>query len=491
MKTKKNRNLMDEGKNIFKSSPISIIDHTLKISWIASILIFTNFAIIVSKINEFNEAVNMNLNISTNILIIVLLVLFIFTMFIYYFIQWNITRISYDENKIVVYKNIGIKDRYEFLLKNISGFVVEQTLIDKLFSIYRLKIYTERMHNRKPDAHFFVKKEVAFKLKSIILSRLSGNKQLVEQLEKISDFDIILKIRNIFVHSLFSISIGNSIIILNVILLIFSMIKEGTIAKEIVTNLLGFIITIFTIVFPILYSLISSLFKFYGYQLKKINQMICVKYGLLTTKTYFIPIQKIKGVIMKETFISRFFKYKVLKVICSGVANRKGELDFLFPMVNQRKLDDILTILLPDSKFSIKKKMIYQPNFTISIFLIGLTIINIIVIPILMYLKLKTLYILIYMFFSVVILAVLYFFKRISIHENFILISTGVFLRKLSFILYDSVKYMKISEGIISDKFNIHQLCIYITSEFGNLKQSLGYVTKNNLIKIKKKCLTN
>ncbi len=475
--------------NIFKSSPISILDNTLRISWIATILIITNFAIVVNKVNEFNQAMNVKLNISTNIFIIVLLCIFILIMFIYNFINWKITRISYDEEKITVYKNIFIKDKYEFFIKNISGLVIEQNIIDKILRIYRLKVYTERINNSKFDANFFVKEKIANQLKDFILNKITLDNSTSNEIENSENYDIKLRLKSIFLHSFFSISIGNCFIILNAILLIFSMIKEGTIAKEIMTNLLGFAITIFAIIFPILYSIISSVLKFYGYKLKKVNDIILVKYGLITTKSYYIPAVKIKGLMIKETLISRIFNYNVLKIICSGISNKKGELDFLLPMTSKKKIDNVLQIILPDSNFSLKEKLVYQPNFSISIYLIILTLCNAIVIPILMYIKLKTIVIICYMILSVILIAILYFFKRISINEKYILISTGFIIKNVSLILYDSVKYIKISDGIISEKFNIYNVNMYITSKYINSKQKVGYVTKNNLKKIRRKCL--
>lgn len=487
-KNKIDKKVITNDKKYFKSSPISIIDNTLRVTWLATILIITNFALIANKINEFNKATNVNINLSANILIIIILSIFIIIMFVYYLINWKITRISYDENKIIVYKNILIKDKYEFLIKNVSGFVVEQNIIDKLFKIYRLKIYTEKINNLKPDAHFVVKEHIMFELKEFIIKKIVKKNDILKKLENINNYDIKINIRDVLIHSFFNISIGNSIIIFNVILLIFSMIRDGTIAKEIFTNLLGFLITILTIVFPILYSIISSILKFYGYKLKKVEDLLLVKYGFLTTRSYFIPILKIKGVIIKETLISRIFNFNLLKVICSGVSSKKGELDFLLPMISKDKLNNILLKILPESNFNLSKDLLYQPNFAISIFLVIFTIANILVIPILMYIKLKALYILIYMAVTLIMILVLYYFKRISINKNYILISTGVFIKNISLILYDSVKYIKISEGVISDKFNIHNLSIYITSNFGSLKKGVGYVTKNNLNRIKKKC---
>ena len=86
-----------------------------------------------------------------------------------------------------------------------------------------------------------------------------------------------------------------------------------------------------------------------------------------------------------------------------------------------------------------------------------------------------------------VVIIACYLFKRISVNDDYILISTGVFIKKVSIILYDSVKYMKVTEGFISNIFNIKILSIYITSNFKDIKQSLGYVTSKTLDKVSEK----
>lgn len=470
----------------FKSSLVSIIDNTFKVSWLVIILIVTNFAIIVSKINEFNEKINIKLNVSTNIFIIILLAMFIFGSFIYYIIKWNIFKIELDEKKITVYKNIVIKDRYVFLLKNISGYVIEQNILDKIFRVYRFKIYTERIYNTKLDTEFVVKKEIAEKINDIVLNEISNVKMNRKDYDKVSNFDINLKLKSIFVHSILNISLKNSFIILNVILLIFTMISKGTIVKEITTNLLGLLITILTIVFPILYSLIISIFKFYGYKLKKLEDFLVVEYGWFTTKKYFIPIHKIKGIIIKETLISRIFNYNMLQVICSGIANKNGELNFLLPMINKNRLNKILKLILLNINVNLDSKPKKQADFSITIFMILFTVISLIIIPTLMFFRINTIYILIYMLVSSLMIIIFYFFKRVNVEEKYILISTGVFIKKVSLILYDSIKYIKISEGLISSIFNIKVLSVYITSNVINLKHILGYVTNNTLNKVKK-----
>ena len=94
---------------MFRSNFLCIFDNTLKSTWVATLAIITNFAIIVKKINEFN------LNFNTNLLIILILALFIILVYIVNLISWKISRFEITDNMLIIYKNIFIKDRKEFL----------------------------------------------------------------------------------------------------------------------------------------------------------------------------------------------------------------------------------------------------------------------------------------------------------------------------------------------------------------------------------------
>lgn len=468
-------------QNLFKSHFISVLDNTLKITWVATILIITNFAIIVNKVNEFNK------NINVNILIIIFLALFVTIMFIYYFIMWKITSISYNKDKIIIYKSLVVRDLSEFLIKNISGLVIEQNILEKFFKVCRVKIYTDQLRKKKEDMQIIVKKDIADKLKLFILERfgvLDNDEKL-----KSNTYDMNIKFSNIILHSFFNISIGNIVILLNVFWIIFTMIAKGTLMKEVLYDFIGFTVTILSITLPIIYSIISSILKFYKFKLKRIKDILLVRFGLFTTKNYIIPIEKINGINFTETLISRVFNYKLVKVICSGVATKKNELDFLIPMMSRKKIDQVLELLFPNHNLKITQKLKKQPILTIGIYLFIFSVIDFIIIPVLMYLRLPVYIIIGYMMLSIFLLIVLYMFKKISIEDEYILVSTGFYIKKMSILLYDKIKYIKISDGAMSSNFNIYNVNLYVLSGFNSVRTNLGYISRTNLSKIKRKIL--
>ena len=48
----------------------------------------------------------------------------------------------------------------------------------------------------------------------------------------------------------------------------------------------------------------------------------------------------------------------MLQVICSGIANQKGELNFLLPMESNKKLNKKINIILPNVKIDITNKTV-------------------------------------------------------------------------------------------------------------------------------------
>ena len=248
--------------NMVKSEKISVLDNTFKQTFVISILLITNFALIVSKINEFDSSLD------ANIVILFLMLIFIFVVSIYNMISWKITNILYNEDKIVIYKSLVNIDLIEFNIKNITGFVIEQNVLGKIFDFVRIKIYTNQLTKKKEDFQVVLKSKKANELKNYILNNLVDSKDITNSNYNLKNSSIKIKPSSILIHSLLSISIGNIIIIANVFSIIFTMITKGTFINEVFFNFIGFIVTIFSITFPALYSICSNFIKYSNYKVR-------------------------------------------------------------------------------------------------------------------------------------------------------------------------------------------------------------------------------
>ncbi|MDD3303902.1 MAG: PH domain-containing protein [Clostridia bacterium] len=463
----------------FKSTFVGVIDNTLKMTWLATVLIITNFAIIVNKINELNHSINANL------VIIILLALFIITMFIVYWIDWKITRISYEDDVITVYKNLVFKDKYEFCVNKISSIIVEQNIFEKLFKVSKLRIYTNAKNKYKEDMYFIVKKKDAIEFRDKVFKDLfnSNDVDLIEE-EK---YDVKYSLKNILFHSICNISVTYMVIVVNVILLIFTMINDGSIVKEIMHNLLGFLITIFAIVLPVLYSIVTSVLKYCKFKLKKNEKALIIEFGLFNSKSYIVPINSINGFTITETLLSRIFGAKSLKIICAGISNKKSELPFLIPMSSNGRIEKVINHIFPELEYTIKTKINYQPDAVNIISILLIIIFDIVFFIVAQNLGLSILYTVGGIAISFLLIAIIYYFKRIRIKENYISISSGFILKKISIVLYNRIKLIKVSQGPLSKIFNMYLFNVYIMAGFFDSRHSLGYLKSSKLYDIRNK----
>ncbi len=483
-----------KGKNnineigLIKSDKISIVDNTLKFAWIIAVLIITNFAIVVSKINEFSTFFDANL-----IFIILLSILFSVTV-IYNIINWKITNILYNEDRVIIYKSLISIDLAEFLIKNVTGIVIEQNIIGKLFDVVRVKIYTNQISNKKEDLQIVVKSKKAHELKEYILKKgMLNEKETIKDVEDFDTFNLKIRPSNILLHSFLSISLGNIIIVANVALILFTMIYKGTILNEVLYNFIGFAITILTIVFPVLYSVLSSFIKYSNYKLKRLSNVTLLRYGVIITRNYIVLNSQINGIIIKETLLSKIFKYNLVKIICSGSLNKKSELDFLIPMVSKKETVKVLNIIFKDIK--IDKGIIsddntkYPSKFSFASYLFVFLFINLLVVPVIMYLMIPSYIVFLYLFLSVIFLIMLYSYTKTGINENGIVIKKGIFITSKTVIFYNKIKYIQVVTTPINNLFNIYIVIIYVSSKENGNKTITGYLSKTNLNKVKNNVL--
>lgn len=455
----------------FKSSGIMVIDNTLKVTFLVLVLLVTNLAAILNKVRSFN------FNLDINIIIFGGIFLFILVVFIINMIKWNITYMSYKNKKLTVYKNIVIKDMVEFSIKNISAIVIEESFIDKIFKVSRLKIYTYGVNNYSSDLEIVYDKEKCIKLRDEILSDL--DEKLEHKLES-NKCDIKIDFKNVVLHSLFNLPFTQIFVIINAILIIFFSVNESSSIKEVFSNLLGKLITIVGIMIPVLYNFFKSIVTFYGLRLDRNGDFLHIKYGFLSTKRYIIPISKIKGIILEETILSRLFNYVSVNIICPGITDNKNELKIILPMIKSRNVNQLISKILYDKNYNIGSKHINQPKEAIRAIVFYTLIANLVVLPVLIYYNILNAYILAVLAFSFVIIILAYYFKRIQVYDTYFTISTGVFVKKKVIIKYKDVQYFKIRKDPILYKYGINIIDIYITSGFKNRRHSLGYVNYKN-----------
>lgn len=458
-------------KNKFNSSFFVIFDNTLKYTWVAVLIIITNFAIITKRLSEFD------VNIDVNLLLIIILLVFIICVLIYNLLIWKISRFEINDKMIVIYKNIFIKDKKEYLISNIANICISQNIFERIFKLTRIRIFENKKNKIFCDFNIVVKKEFfdnyirPFFCKNNIDIYVNQNKEKYKI--KFSFYDILK-------HSFLNIPISSIIIIINFILLLFTMISSGNLLKEIIYNFLGLIITLIGFILPVIYSMLKNVIKYINFSIKRESEYIFLSYGLLTKKEYIIRVNKINGAIIDVSILAKIFGCYKLNIIIPGIGDKKSELEIFFPISSKRKCIEILSIILPE--YNVEMEYKNQPYESIVIIGIKIMVVMLVLIIPLIYINIKIAVCLALVFLLLII--IIYFVKRTIISDKYIAVINGIFVKRIRIIKYNKIEKVEINEGIFSKKLGICKIYMYILADIKNYRISSGYIKKELVYKI-------
>lgn len=445
--------------NRFRASFLSIFDNSFKLTFIVSLVILTNLAIITKKLNEFNLSINVN------VAIILFLCLFLIILFVNYFISWQIKRYEINEKSIVMYKNIFVRDRKEILINNIANICISENIFERIFKLKRIRIFEYAKDKMFCDFEVVVCDKIYCKY---ILNILKRNNITYSKKFKFSE---ILK------HSFLSIPISSIVVIVNFILLVFNMINDGSFAKEIMYDFLGLMVTLIGFVFPVIYNTSKNVIKYFSYKISKDDTKIYISYGIFTRKEYIIPTNKINGIIVDVSLLSKIFRCYKVNIINAGIGDKKSEIAMLFPICNLKKSRKIFKKCFSDYNLKIDKKR--QPYETLVVISAKIMILMLILVIPAVYLDIQIAMYILFFLFALIIL--IFLVKRTLITDKHISIINGIVIKRIRVINCNQIEKLEIRQGIISKQFNLYKVYLNITADIKNRTLSTGYITQQDL----------
>lgn len=123
------------------------------------------------------------------------------------------------------------------------------------------------------------------------------------------------------------------------------------------------IILLIIIVIVMIISVISNIctiiyaaIRFYGFRAAREGDNIVIRYGLISLKSYTLPVENIHACIVKQNFIQQILKRASVEVVSVGYGNEENETALLFPIIKLSQLDDMLHKLLPEYDLDLERK---------------------------------------------------------------------------------------------------------------------------------------
>ncbi|NGT27640.1 PH domain-containing protein, partial [Clostridium perfringens] len=140
-----------------------------------------------------------------------------------------------------------------------------------------------------------------------------------------------------------------------------NVIEENVISRDTILAIFLSALFLFSILLLIvlIFSVLAILSKYYKFTIYRNNNYLKVEYGLITRRSYSIPMESIHAVKIEQNIINQIFKFYTIKCCVVGYGNSIKEDELIFPLCNEKGYRDILKNLIPEFIF---EGEVYRPE---------------------------------------------------------------------------------------------------------------------------------
>lgn len=485
-----------ENNRRFRNHASIILEKSMKtIGTIAAVLILN----IVSDVEEMDVS-------SGDIVFLVVVIAIILGVALgYQTLIWAKTYITIEENTLVIERNTINAKRNTIGLKNVSNVNLEQNLLEMILGTCKVKLDTNSLSTADvTDVNIVLKKADAEEFRRFVLAKAEGQQyqasgeMIVEKedgTEKETPGTTLRgSLGDLMLHGVFSIRTINIILIAGILFMCISAFQEeGLPSIDVVISLLAFLSLT-------LWPTIKEFIKYLNFNIERKKDKVYLSYGLFKKVAYSVPVDKINGIKLSQTWIGRIAGRYMVEIVNVGMDDDEKEANTFFLPYNEiETLQEQLHLLLPEFDGALKIKEEKQPAV---IWLLSLPwLVLYILVAIVAYLMVEAYTPGASINYAVIAAAVVvliwrtitkvadFITKGIKVDEKFLKIVDGRFGRRVLFVKYDKIQYVTGRQCVIAKHFGIQKGTISLLASLKNRIHELPYFKENDMEQLKNKLI--
>lgn len=273
------------------------------------------------------------------------------------FVKWYNTYFYVKDEKLHYNTGVISKNDIAIPIEKITTIDFSQNILQKIANVVTLKIDSGASNNKDSEITIVLKKDNA----EILRNDLMLKEKFLEYTTVEKEYDnVIINMgkRDVILYSITQNSLGIVIggmlsffAFADDVLKIFNIdldkiINKNDISFNFKLNTKVIIIMValmisFLIIIKLI-SLIIYVLKFSNFKVIKDDNLVRVEYGLLNTKKYSFPINKINAVILKQNIFRQLLGLYKVHISVIGYGDEKGEEALLFPICNMESINHVL-----------------------------------------------------------------------------------------------------------------------------------------------------
>lgn len=423
----------------------------------------------------------------------------------YQTLLWAKTYILVEENTLVIERNTINAKRNTIGLKNVSNVNLEQNLLEMILGTCKVKLDTNSLSTAdETDVNIVLKKAEAEEFKRFVLAKAEGqeflaNPETIMEKENSTEEDAsstVLQgsIGDLMLHGVFSIRVLNVILIVGIVFIcVLATQEEGVPSVDVLLSLLTFLALT-------LWPTIKEFIKYLNFHIERKKDKVYLSYGLFKKVAYSVPVDKINGIKLSQTWIGRIAGRYMVEIVNVGMDDDEKEANTFFLPYNEiETLQEQLHQLLPEFDGAVEIKEEKQPAV---IWLLSLPwLILYIVVAVAAYLLVEAYTPGAPIKYGIMAAAVVvlvwrtitkvadYHTKAIKVDEKFLKIVNGRFGRSVLFVKYDKIQYVTGRQCVIAKHFGIQKGTISLLASLKNRIHELPYFKENDMEQLKNKLI--
>lgn len=423
---------------------------------------------------------------------------------------WSKTYISVDENAIIIEKGTVNKKKNTIGIKNISNINFEQNLFEMFMGTCKIKLDTNSLSTAdKTDVKIILKKADAENFCRIVSLRLGAEGTApapVFEMDTASaeipgdkkelpgeEYDIRADIGDIMRHGFYSVSLISAAVLLGGILVsagtVYQAVNDPGFVRSLAGALAGILVT-GTVIVSALWDTLKDFIRYYDFRVKRKQDHLYIRYGLLKKMEYTVPVEKIQALKINQSFIARISGYYMAEIVNVGMGDEAEEKNsFLILYCRKSELKQRLGLLLPELSGTVGEELQKQPAAVWFVWAPKFAAYAVLAAGAAGVFQVLNAGVQRYVWLTaaawggasvfVLCTAICMVMNRktsgIALGENTLLVCRGYFGRKYTVVQYSNIQYVKIFQNIIAKKAGVKKGEIRLLASALNASRTLPY----------------
>lgn len=424
---------------------------------------------------------------------------------LYQLVIWAKTYISICDNSIVIEKNTINKKKNTIGIKNISNVNTEQNLFEMLMGTCKVKLDTNSLSTaEQTDVKIVLKKADAEQFRSYLMKLMRQSKgETVTQEEESGEelWDYEAEFGDILAHGFLSINIFSVLVaigtLVGVVGMISMAIEKLSIGESILGMILSFVLAVIMCMTAIR-DILKGFIRYYGFKIARRGDKLYIRYGLFKKVNYTIPVEKINGLILRQSLTARIAGRYMAEIINIGMGDDEAEAEaFLFPYCKKDVIHIRMKEFLPELEETIQMEYHRQTMKTWIAWLCPIAMYMLFIgtgtIIALAYSSEYKIWIAagsgLFSLWCLMLLVLYYITAGSTFGEEYIMSVSGFFVKRYCFVSYKKIQYVELKQNPLAKCMKIQKGEIYLLASAKNRVQNLPYFSEEDGEIIKEKIL--